>query len=108
MVYCGSTGYCMRQPVSLLFPHSRIRKRGGDDKETTSLVVLYITSDTNIQHNQSFFLSVCVLLNATRHVLELSLAVRLRERLTRGLNYANQCYHNVQLLNQSVVADTLG
>ena len=37
MVYCGSTGYCIRQPVSLLFHHSGIRKRGGSNKETTSL-----------------------------------------------------------------------
>ena len=27
-------------PVSLFFPHSGIRKRGGNNKETTSLVVL--------------------------------------------------------------------
>ena len=32
---------CMRQPVSLVFPHLGIRKRGGNNKETTSLVVLY-------------------------------------------------------------------
>jgi len=28
---------CIRQPVSLLFPHSGTRKRGGNNKETTSL-----------------------------------------------------------------------
>ena len=28
---------CIRLPVSLLFPHSGIRKRGGNDKETTCL-----------------------------------------------------------------------
>ena len=32
---------CMRQPVSLVFPHLGIRKRGGNNKETTSLVVLH-------------------------------------------------------------------
>ena len=32
---------CIRQPVSLLFPHSGIRKRGGNNKETTSVVALY-------------------------------------------------------------------
>ena len=42
-----------------------------------------------------------VLLSARKHVLEPSLGVHLRERLTRGLNYANQCYYNVQLLNPS-------
>ena len=31
---------CIRQSVSLLFPHSGIRKRGGNSKETTSLVTL--------------------------------------------------------------------
>ena len=28
---------CVRQPVSLLFPHSGIRKREGNNKEPTSL-----------------------------------------------------------------------
>ena len=28
---------CIRQPVSLLFPHSGIRKREGNNKEPTSL-----------------------------------------------------------------------
>ena len=28
---------CTRQLVSLLFPHSGVRKRGGTNKETTSL-----------------------------------------------------------------------
>ena len=37
MGYCRSTGYYIRQPVSLLLHHSRIRKRGGNNKETTSL-----------------------------------------------------------------------
>ena len=40
----------IRGPVSLLFPHSGIRKRGGNNKETTSVVVLQIASDTNISH----------------------------------------------------------
>ena len=39
---------CTRQPVSFLFPHSGIRRRGGNNKETTSLVVL--ASDTNISY----------------------------------------------------------
>ena len=37
-----------RQPVSFLFPHSGMMKRGGNNKETTSLVVL--ASDTNISY----------------------------------------------------------
>ena len=41
---------CLRQPVSSLFPHSGIRKRGGN-KATISVVVLYnLASDTNRSH----------------------------------------------------------
>ena len=38
----------MRQTVFLSVPHSRIRKRGGNNKETTSLVVL--ACDKNISY----------------------------------------------------------
>ena len=48
---------CTRQPVSFLFPHSGIRRRGGNNKETTSLVVL--ASDTNISMQPRQPLLVC-------------------------------------------------
>ena len=57
MVYFGTIeANCIimvRQPVSLLFPpHSETRKRGGNNKETTSLLVLYNDACPNKACNQ--------------------------------------------------------
>ena len=72
MIYWVVAANCIRQPFSLLFSHSRIRKRGGNDNETTSLQLAsdmpYATRVTTLWLNNQSFSSVWTVNSVNRLV----------------------------------------